>query len=101
METLRFIGSPLVRASIRPQIFVCGNVNWFGGWFPVRQLQFGHRFLSVEIWLYARFKHLHLQGFNSATDFCLWKCDNRRALSCPTCVLQFGHRFLSVEMAQA
>ncbi|VTS07790.1 unnamed protein product [Tuwongella immobilis] len=62
-------------ASIRPQIFVCGNLgettnSGTNGW-----------------------------RFNSATDFCLWKSSIRDGeVFAFLFLLQFGHRFLSVEM---
>ncbi|VTS07786.1 unnamed protein product [Tuwongella immobilis] len=63
-------------ASIRPQIFVCGNsieIRAFSS--VVKKLQFGHRFLSVEIQV-------------------------RTHQESSTASLQFGHRFLSVEMTR-
>ncbi|VTS07784.1 unnamed protein product [Tuwongella immobilis] len=91
----------------------------------VSKLQFGHRFLSVEITYAVDKGYKAFAGFNSATDFCLWKWGNPAKRSLPpsdgfnsatdfclwkslerdtlelkaTAALQFGHRFLSVEIS--
>ncbi|VTS07798.1 unnamed protein product [Tuwongella immobilis] len=89
------------QASIRPQIFVCGNHSLdyctndrryrfnsatdFCLWkyyligcssVVLRLLQFGHRFLSVEIAIIRALPRYDESRFNSATDFCLWKFHN-------------------------
>ncbi|VTS07782.1 unnamed protein product [Tuwongella immobilis] len=62
-------------ASIRPQIFVCGNVTKQPRPSATSMsLQFGHRFLSVEILRRGECVVPECPRFNSATDFCLWKC---------------------------
>ncbi|VTS07788.1 unnamed protein product [Tuwongella immobilis] len=75
ITTCKSIRSNRRAASIRPQIFVCGNTGP-----PHPPVGEDHA------------------GFNSATDFCLWKSHRSSPAFRSAFALQFGHRFLSVEM---
>ncbi|VTS07794.1 unnamed protein product [Tuwongella immobilis] len=88
-----------ILASIRPQIFVCGN---WEQWSLDEYLEY-LRFNSATdfcLWKYQEvdFRCREVQGFNSATDFCLWKYYTYLRFNEEQSKLQFGHRFLSVEM---
>ena len=59
-------------ASIRPRLYYRGNAKQASSHDDLARLQFGHGFITVEIWR-ARTTRSRVGGFNSATALLPWK----------------------------
>jgi len=85
-------------ASMGPPIYIGGNeLEALGISVKPAQLQWGHRFTSVETRVLPDGRGVTARRFNGATDLHRWKRPLLQKYKDLLVPLQWGHRFTSVE----